>query len=118
MLTLPTDLAGLLALGGMGLVCVLAVLAAVSRGRFFAATHHAPEGFPAVMVPRYLFMALAVAVVLRSGDRQALAVLFVGLAGIAVWDAVIYASRRMPFWPHAVAGIAGLAVAAVAWAGL
>jgi hypothetical protein len=113
---MPDDLVGWLSLGGLLLVLALGALFLASPRLGFAMTKHQPDGLPHVMVPRYLFMALMIALSLVLQDVFVTATVFAGLAIIGFYDAVVYWLLKGNPWPHLAAGVAAGAVAGLAFA--
>lgn len=114
MLPIPANTAIYLAMIGGAVPLILGLIFAVSPDRGFAATKHRSEQLPRIMVGRYFFMAFIAAIVALRGDLQLIAAVFVGLAGVAFFDAMTYARAKTKVMPHLVAGIAALIVPAVA----
>ncbi len=114
MLPIPASFAIYLAMIGGLLPLLLGLVFAASPERGLAMTKHRAESLPRIMVGRYFFMAFIAFIVALNGDLKLIAAVFVGLAGVAFFDAMTYARAKTPIAPHLFAGIAALIVPAVA----
>ena len=117
MLPIPASSATWLACITGGFLALLGVLFAVSPSRGLAATKHRAENLPTIMAGRYFFMVLVAVGVAMTGTLQQLAFVFLGLAGVAFFDAATYARAKTAVVPHIVAGIGALIVAFIALEG-
>lgn len=117
MLPLPASSAVYLALATGGFLALLGVVFAISPQRGFAVTKHRAENLPTIMAGRYFFMVLVSVGVALTGTLQQLAFVFLGLAGVAFFDAATYARAKTPVLPHILAGIGAIIVAAIALKG-
>lgn len=114
MLPIAANTAIYLAMIGGAVPLILGLIFAVSPDKGFAATKHREEQLPRIMVGRYFFMAFIAFVVALNGDLKLIAAVFVGLAGVAFFDALTYLRAGTPIMPHLLAGLAALLVPAVA----
>lgn len=114
MLPVPASWAIYLAMIGGALPLLLGLLFAISPSKGFAATKHREEHLHRIMVGRYFFMAFIAFVVALNGDLKLIAAVFVGLAGVAFFDALTYLRAGTPIMPHFIAGALALFVPAVA----
>mmetsp|Transcript_6083 Transcript_6083/g.7921 ORF Transcript_6083/g.7921 Transcript_6083/m.7921 type:complete len:84 (-) Transcript_6083:117-368(-) len=80
-------------------------------------TKHRAESLPTIMAGRYFFMVLIAVGVAITGTLQQVAFVFMGLAGVAFFDAATYARAKTAVMPHILAGIGALIVAFVALEG-
>lgn len=117
MLPIPASTATILAYVAGGFLALLGILFAVSPGRGLAATKHRAENLPTIMAGRYFFMVLVAVGVAITGTMQQLAFVFMGLAGVAFFDAATYARAKTPVMPHILAGVGALIVAFIALEG-
>lgn len=117
MLPIPASSATILAYVTGGFLALLGILFAVSPGRGLEATKHRAENLPTIMAGRYFFMVLVSVGVALTGTLQQLAFVFMGLAGVAFFDAATYARAKTPVMPHIMAGIGALIVAFIALEG-
>ena len=117
MLPIPASSAVILALVTAGFLTLLGILFAVSPNRGLAATKHRAENLPTIMAGRYFFMVLISVGVALTGTLEQLAFVFMGLAGVAFFDAATYARAKTPVMPHIMAGIGALVVAFIALEG-
>ncbi len=114
MLPVPASWAVYLAMIGGVLPLVLGLVFAVSPKMGLVVTEHRAEQLPRIMVGRYFFMAMIAFVVAFRGDLHLIAAVFVGLAGVAFFDALTYVRAGTKIMPHLVAGLLALIVPAVA----
>ena len=117
MLPIPASSAIYLAYVTGGFLALLGILFAISPNRGLAATKHRAENLPTIMAGRYFFMVLVAIGVAITGTMQQLAFVFMGLAGVAFFDAATYARAKTPIMPHIMAGIGALIVAFIALEG-
>ncbi|MEM9055109.1 MAG: hypothetical protein AAGB16_07275 [Pseudomonadota bacterium] len=117
MLPVPASLASLLAIvtGGFLLMLGLVFLFAPQRG--LAMTKHRAESLPIIMAGRYFFMTLIAVAAAVGGSIKQIGLVFVGLAGVAFFDAATYAHAKTAVAPHVLAGIGALVVAVIALGG-
>lgn len=104
----------LLAWGGVLVTAAIFLAFLTDPARGMAQADHRLEQLPQVMTGRYAanaFLAVAAAIHGRPGP---IAVLFAAFALMSFWDTWTYASRGLPYRPHALAGVASVLVAAVA----
>lgn len=80
-------------------------------------TKHTAEDLPTIMAGRYFFFVFALAAVMWKGSPELLAVIFLGLAGVAFFDAAVYASKSKDVRPHLAAGVLALIVPAIMFGG-
>jgi len=116
-LPIPASVAVALALVTGGFLALLGVIFAISPQRGLAATKHRAENLPTIMAGRYFFMVLVAVGVALTGTMQQLAYVFLGLAGVAFFDAATYARAKTPILPHIIAGIGAVIVAFIALKG-
>ena len=117
MLPIPASSAIYLAMITGGFLALLGIVFAVSPSRGLAMTKHRAENLPTIMAGRYFFMVLVAVGVALTGTLQQLAYVFMGLAGVAFFDAATYARAKTPVMPHIGAGIGALIVAFIALEG-
>ncbi|MEP1143430.1 MAG: hypothetical protein ABJH52_06900 [Henriciella sp.] len=117
MLPIPASSATYLALLTGGFLALLGVLFAVSPSRGFAVTKHREENLPTIMAGRYFFFVFVAVGVALTGTLQQVAFVFMGLAGVAFFDAATYARAKTSTLPHIAAGIGALIVAFIALEG-
>ena len=117
MLPIPASTAIYLAMITGGFLALLGIVFAVSPSRGLAMTKHRAENLPTIMAGRYFFMVLIAVGVALTGTMQQLAFVFMGLAGVAFFDAATYARAKTPVMPHIAAGIGALIVAFIALEG-
>jgi len=116
-LPIPASYAVYLALFTAGFLALLGVIFLVAPSRGLAQTKHRAENLPTIMAGRYFFMVMIVAGVALTGDLTQLAFVFLGLAGVAFFDAATYARAKTPVMPHIMAGFGALIVALLALEG-
>lgn len=117
MLPIPASSAVILALITGGFLALLGVIFAISPQRGFAVTKHRAENLPTIMAGRYFFMVLMAVGVALTGTLQQLAFVFLGLAGVAFFDAATYARAKTTILPHILAGVGAIIVAVIALKG-
>lgn len=117
MLPVPASSAIWLAYITGGFLALLGILFAVSPRRGLAATKHREEKLPTIMAGRYFFMVFVAVGIAMTGTLQQLAFVFMGLAGVAFFDAATYARAKTPVMPHIAAGLGALIVAFIALEG-
>jgi len=89
----------------------------LSPAKGFAMTKHRAENLPTIMAGRYFFMVLIAVGVALTGSLHQLAFVFLGLAGVAFFDAAVYARAKTTVAPHLAAGIGAIIVAIIALEG-
>ena len=117
MLPVPASSAVILALITAGFLALLGVIFAISPQRGLTVTKHRAENLPTIMAGRYFFMVLVAIGVALTGTLQQLAFVFLGLAGVAFFDAATYARAKTPVLPHIIAGVGAIIVAVIALKG-
>lgn len=117
MLPIPASSAIWLAYITGGFLALLGILFAVSPRRGLAATKHREENLPTIMAGRYFFMVFVAVGIAMTGTLQQLAFVFMGLAGVAFFDAATYARANTSVMPHISAGLGALIVAFIALEG-
>lgn len=117
MLPVPASIAVYLALFTAGFLMLLGVIFTVAPARGLAMTKHRAENLPSIMAGRYFFMVLVAVGVALTGTAQQLGFVFLGLAGVAFFDAAVYAKAKTATAPHLAAGVGALIVAAIALGG-
>ncbi|NQY95657.1 MAG: hypothetical protein HRT82_00725 [Henriciella sp.] len=83
----------------------------------FAMTKHRAENLPTIMAGRYFFMVLIAVGVALTGSLVQLAFVFLCLAGVAFFDAAVYARAKTKVAPHLAAGVGAVLVAFIALEG-
>ena len=78
-------------------------------------TKHHADKLPLIMTGRYFFMTLMAVGAALSQDLSIIAFVFVGLGGIALFDALVYLSARRAVIPHFGAAVLAFGVAALAY---
>jgi len=114
MLPFTLDLATGFALMAAAFTLLLAMVFLFSPQRGLELTKHHADKLPLIMVGRYLFMSMIIVGVVIGGSEELLAYLFMGLAGVAFFDAAIYAQAKRSTLPHIGAGSGALMVSALA----
>ncbi len=117
MLPVPASVAIYLALITAGFLMVLGLLFTFAPARGLVVTKHRADQLPSIMAGRYFFMVLVALGVALTGTMQQLGFVFLGLAGVAFFDAAVYAQAKTATAPHLAAGIGALIVAAIALGG-
>ncbi|MHA7900128.1 MAG: hypothetical protein ACX94B_09705 [Henriciella sp.] len=117
MLPIPASSATFLAYVTGGFLAVLGIVFALSPSRGLAMTKHRADQLPTIMAGRYFFMVLVAVGVAFTGTLQQVAFVFLGLAGVAFFDAATYARAKTAVLPHILAGIGALLVAVIALEG-
>ena len=117
MLPIPASSAVYLAYVTAAFLVLLGVVFAVAPSRGLAMTKHRAESLPTIMAGRYFFMVLIAVGVAITGTLQQLAFVFMGLAGVAFFDAATYARAKTAVMPHIFAGVGALIVAFIALEG-
>ena len=117
MLPIPASFAVYLAVFTGGFLALLGIVFAVSPARGLAITKHRADSLPTIMAGRYFFMVLIAVGTALTGTPQQLAFVFMGLAGVAFFDAATYARAKTAVAPHIIAGIGALIVAYIALEG-
>lgn len=96
---------------------ILGAAFVLSPTRGFAMTKHRAENLPTIMAGRYFFMVLIAVGVALTGSLQQLAFVFLCLAGVAFFDAAVYARAKTAIIPHMAAGVGAVLVAVIALEG-
>ena len=117
MLPVPASVAVYLAYFTAGFLFLLGTVFVLSPATGLAMTKHRAENLPTIMAGRYFFMVLVALGVALTGSLQQLGGVFMGLAGVAFFDAAIYARAKTPVVPHLAAGVGALLVAVIALQG-
>ena len=117
MLPIPASSAVYLAYVTGAFLVLLGVVFAIAPARGLAMTKHRAESLPTIMAGRYFFMVLMAVGVAMTGTLQQVAFVFMGLAGVAFFDAATYARAKAPVMPHILAGVGALVVALIALEG-
>ena len=117
MLPVPASSAVYLAYVTAALLVLLGVVFAIAPSRGLAMTKHRAESLPTIMAGRYFFMVFVAIGVAMTGTLQQLAFVFMGLAGVAFFDAATYARAKTAVVPHILAGVGALIVAIIALEG-
>lgn len=117
MLPVPASTALYLAYVTGAFLALLGIVFAIAPSRGLAMTKHRAESLPTIMAGRYFFMVLIAVGVAMTGTLQQVAFVFMGLAGVAFFDAATYARAKTAVMPHILAGIGALIVAFVALEG-
>ena len=118
MLPVPASVAVYLALITGAFLMLLGVLFLFAPARGLAATKHRAENLPTIMAGRYFFMVLIAVGIALTGTLQQLGLVFLGLAGVAFFDAAVYANAKTATGSHLIAGVGALIVAAIALGGV
>lgn len=106
-----------LAYAGGLMTLVLGVVFLFSPARGLAMTQHHADKLPTIMAGRYFFMTLIAVAAAMSAKPATIALVFIGLAGVAFFDALVYARANRPVLPHLAAGIGAAVVSGVAYWG-
>ena len=114
MLPVPLNLATGFALIAAAFTLLLALIFLFAPERGLAVTKHHADKLPLIMAGRYLFMTMIVVGVVFAGSAELLAYVFMGLAGVAFFDAAVYAQAKRSTLPHIGAGVGALVVSALA----
>lgn len=117
MLPIPASWAVYLAIVTGIFLFILGVVFVLSPARGFAMTKHRAENLPAIMAGRYFFMVLIAVGVALTGSLTQLAFVFLCLAGVAFFDAAVYARAKTAIAPHLAAGVGAILVAVIAFEG-
>lgn len=117
MLPVPASSAIYLAYVTGAFLALLGIVFAIAPARGLAMTQHKAEKLPTIMAGRYFFMVFVAVGIGLSGTLQQIAYVFMGLAGVAFFDAATYARANTPVMPHIMAGVAALIVAFIALQG-
>lgn len=117
MLPIPASSAVYLAYVTGAFLALLGIVFAVSPARGLAMTKHRAENLPTIMVGRYFFMVLIAVGVALTGTLHQIAYVFMGLSGVAFFDAATYARAGTAVTPHILAGAGALIVAFIALQG-
>ncbi|MFN3211780.1 MAG: hypothetical protein ACE37M_01625 [Henriciella sp.] len=117
MLPIPASSAIYLAYLTGAFLALLGIVFAISPTRGLAMTKHRAENLPTIMAGRYFFMVLVAVGVALTGTLQQIAFVFMGLAGVAFFDAATYARAKTAVLPHILAGVGALIVAIIALQG-
>ena len=117
MLPIPASSAVYLAYITAAFLVLLGVVFAISPSRGLAMTKHRAENLPTIMAGRYFFMVFVAVGIAMTGTLQQLAFVFMGLAGVAFFDAATYARAKTAVMPHILAGIGALVVSFIALEG-
>ncbi|MDJ0921143.1 MAG: hypothetical protein QNI84_08435 [Henriciella sp.] len=117
MVPLPADWAAYMALIGGGFLLLLGLVFVFAPKRGLAMTDHRADNLPTIMAGRYFFMAIIAVAVGLSGSAQQIAFVFMGLAGVAFFDAATYAHAKAKVAPHIGAGVLALLVSLIALEG-
>lgn len=117
MLPVPASVAVYLALFTAGFLMLLGLVFTFAPARGLAMTKHRAENLPSIMAGRYFFMVLVAVGIALTGTLQQLGFVFLGLAGVAFFDAAVYAHAKTATASHLTAGIGALIVAAIALGG-
>ena len=117
MLPIPASSAEYLAYVTGAFLALLGIVFAISPSRGLAMTKHRAESLPTIMAGRYFFMVFVAVGIGLSGTLQQIAYVFMGLAGVAFFDAATYARAKTAVMPHILAGIGALIVAFIALEG-
>ena len=117
MLPVPASVAVYFALFTGAFLMLLGVMFTFAPARGLAATKHRAENLPSIMAGRYFFMVLVAVGVVLTGTLQQLGFVFLGLAGVAFFDAAVYAQAKTATAPHLAAGFGALIVALIALGG-
>ena len=117
MLPVPASVAVYLALFTGAFLMLLGVLFTFAPPQGLAATKHRAENLPSIMAGRYFFMVLMAVGVALTGTSQQIGFVFLGLAGVAFFDAAVYARAKTATGSHLAAGLGALIVAAIALGG-
>ncbi len=117
MLPIPASWAVYLAIITGIFLFILGVIFVIAPERGFTLTKHRAENLPAIMAGRYFFMVLIAVGVALTGSLTQLAFVFLCLAGVAFFDAAIYARAKTAVAPHMAAGVGAVLVALIALEG-
>ena len=117
MLPIPASSAAYLAYVTGAFLALLGIVFAIAPARGLAMTKHRAENLPTIMAGRYFFMVLIAVGVALTGTLQQIAFVFMGLAGVAFFDAATYARAKTAVLPHILAGVGALVVAVIALQG-
>ena len=117
MLPVPASVAIYLALITAGFLMLLGLVFSFAPSRGLAMTKHRADQLPSIMAGRYFFMVLVAVGVALTGTMQQPGFVFLGLAGVAFFDAAVYARAKTATGSHLVAGIGALIVTAIALGG-
>lgn len=117
MLPVPASWANYLAILTGIFLFILGAVFVMSPAKGFAMTKHRAENLPAIMAGRYFFMVLIAVGVALTGSLQQLAFVFLCLAGVAFFDAAVYARAKTTVAPHLAAGFGAILVAVIALEG-
>lgn len=117
MLPIPASVAIYLAYFTAGFLFLLGAVFTLSPAKGLAMTKHRAENLPTIMAGRYFFMVLVALGIALTGTLQQLGFVFLGLAGVAFFDAAVYARAKTAVAPHLAAGIGAIIVAVIALKG-
>ena len=117
MLPVPASWASYLAIATGGFLLLLGLVFLFAPQRGLAMTEHRADNLPTIMAGRYFFMTMIALAVAFGGTSQQTAFVFMGLAGVAFFDAAVYAKAKTTVTPHILAGVGALIVAAIALKG-
>ncbi len=117
MLSVSADLAIYMAYAGGAVTFCLGLVFLISPARGLDITRHTADKLPLIMAGRYMFMTMMAVAAGIAGQSQTIALVFIGLAGVAFFDTLVYAQAKRAVMPHFLAGIGALLVVCAAFWG-